>query len=119
MNIRLDHTTGAESIGLGKTGYYDILQMVSQDGYQWYELEKDKWCALLEPYSEFVGVEQETPQNQEKDPDNTNIPKEPETNENKPKEEEIELINGDKENPLVEFIKFIIEIIRKVLTYKK
>ena len=113
MNIRLDHTTGAESIGFGKIGYYNVepINMASQDGYQWYEIEKGKWCALIPPCSEFVGIEQETPQNQEKEPDNTNIPEEPETNENKPKEEETE----PNESIFLKIIKFIVEILRKLL----
>lgn len=104
MNIRLDHTTSAESIGFGKTGYYntDPVNMVSQDGYQWYEIEKGKWCALLEPYSEFVGVEEESPQN----------------NENKGEKNdpyEIEIHNKDKKNPLIEFIKYILKLLAKII----
>ena len=120
MNVRLDHTTKAESIGFGKIGYYDVepINMASQDGYQWYEIEKGKWCALIPPYSEFVGMEenkQETPQNQEKDQDNTNIPEQPETPKKEPNNEEIE----HNENIFVELIKNIIEFIIKLLKKEK
>jgi len=113
MNIRLDHTTKSESIGFGKTGFYDILQMVSQDGYNWYEVEKGKWCALIPPYSEFVGVEenkQETPQIEPKEEDSPIIPSEPKTPEIAPKEEKkqgilVEIINS--------IINFIINLLKK------
>lgn len=120
MNIRLDHTTSAESIGFGKIGYYntDPINMASQDGYQWYEIEKGKWCALIPPYSEFIGLEeneQKTPQNEQKGEDSPIIPEEPKTSKNEQDNEEIELINRDKEKPLVEFIKWMVKLIVKIL----
>lgn len=110
MRIRLDHSLNGEFIGFGKTGYYntDPVNMVTQDGYQWYEIDKGKWCSLIPPYSEFLGIEQETPQNSTKDEDGTIIPKEPKTPENEP--------NGDKkQNVFAKVIKTIVEILRKFL----
>lgn len=107
MRIRLDHSLNGEFIGFGKTGYYNIepVNMVTQDGYQWYEIDKGKWCALIPPYSEFIGMEQDQ--------------KEPNNEENDPYE--IELINRDKKNLLVEFVKWILEKILKLIggTYEK
>jgi len=96
MNIRLDHTTKSESIGFGKIGYYDTdpVNMVTQDGYQWYEIEKGKWCALIPPFSEFVPIP---------DPEPTPTPK-PEP--------------IPDENIFVKIIKLIIELIKKISTYK-
>ena len=111
MNIRLDHTTKSESIGFGKTGFYNILQMVSQDGYNWYEVEKGKWCALVPPYSEFVGMEenkQETPKIEPKEEDSPIIPEQLKKSQNEPKNTKIGY----------NIIKIIIDIIKKIFTYK-
>ena len=119
MNIRLDHSLSGEVIGLGKTGFYNILQMVTQDGYQWYEIEKGKWCALMPPYSEFIGMEenkQETPQNEQKGEDSPIIPKEPKTPENEPNNDKKNEDDKGKQNFLVEFIKLIIKLIVKLLS---
>jgi len=110
VRVRLDHSLNGEFIGFGKTGFYDIIQMVSQDGYNWYELEKGKWCALVPPYSEFVGVEenkQETPQIEPKEEDSPIIPTEPKKPQNEPK-------NDKKENIFISILKFIVELIKKI-----
>lgn len=54
-------------------------------------------------------IEEETPQIQEKEEDSTNTPSNVEINENGTKKEELD----HKVNPLVEFVKFLIEFIRK------
>lgn len=84
MNVRLGSNVNSESIGLAKEGFYNILTIErDQDNlYTWYEVEKNKWIALLPPYSEYIPV----------------------SNDNK-----------DKENPLIEFIKWLIKLLEKLI----
>ena len=120
VRVRLDHSLNGEFIGFGKTGFYNILQMVSQDGYNWYEVEKGKWCALVPPYSEFVGMEenkQETPQNEPKEEDGPIIPIEPKTPEIAPKEDKKEHNkeqSKEKSKIFSTFIDILIDIIKKI-----
>ena len=115
MNVRKENTTHSESLGFAKTGYYNILQKSENDGNIWYEVEEGRWVALVPPFSEYVPKTQETAQNQEKGQNNINTLPNTKNPEKDTNNDEIELINRDKSNPLVEFIKFIIELIKKII----
>ena len=45
LNVRLDHTTSAQSIGFCPVGIYNIVSTYKDDKYTWYEIEKGKWVA--------------------------------------------------------------------------
>ena len=113
MRVRLGHNLDAEIIGFAKSGFYNILQKCDDVDYTWCEVEENKWIAICPPSCEYVTKMQETPQNQEEGQDSPIIQEQPKTLENEPNNEEIELINRDKHNPLVEFIVWIIKLIQK------
>ena len=115
MNVRLKPTTNSESIGFAKKGFYNIIKQDEVENLKWFEVEKDKWIALVSPIVDYIPKMQETPQNEPKGEDSPIIPEEPKTPENSQDNDEIELINRDKENPLVEFIKWLVKLIVKIL----
>jgi len=45
LNVRLDHTTSAQSIGFCPVGIYNIVSRYEDGTYTWYEIEKGKWVA--------------------------------------------------------------------------
>ena len=45
LNVRLDHTISAQSIGFCPVGIYNIVSEYKDDNYTWYEIEKGKWVA--------------------------------------------------------------------------
>ena len=45
LNVRLDHTTSAQSIGFCPVGIYNIVSIYNGGDYIWYEIEKGKWVA--------------------------------------------------------------------------
>lgn len=45
LNVRLDHSTSAQSIGFCPVGYYNVISTYKDDNYTWYEIEKGKWVA--------------------------------------------------------------------------
>lgn len=115
MRVRLGHNLDSEIIGFATEGFYNILQKCDDVDYTWCEVEKNKWIAIMPPYCDYISKMQETHQNQEKGQDSPIIPEEPKTPENGQDNDEIELINRDKENPLVEFIKWLVKLIVKIL----
>jgi hypothetical protein len=107
MFVRLDHKTSGESIGLAREGFYNILNRCDDDGYTWFEVEKNKWIALLPPYSDYIPKEEKpepTPEPQpEPQPEPTPTPEPEPTPEPTP-----------DENIFIKIIKFIIELIQKI-----
>lgn len=98
-------------IGFYKTGFYNVLEEINTD-YHWCKVAENNWVACLDGYCNYIPIEikQETPEIQEKKENSTNIHGDTKTSENEPKNEEI----SNKVNPLVEFVKLIIEFIRKI-----
>ena len=45
LNVRLDHSTSAQSIGFCPVGIYNIVSTYKDNKYTWYEIEKNKWVA--------------------------------------------------------------------------
>ena len=45
LNVRLDHSTSAQSIGFCPVGIYNIISEYKDNSYIWYEIEKGKWVA--------------------------------------------------------------------------
>lgn len=45
LNVRLGHSTSAQSIGFCPVGIYNIVSTYKDDTYTWYEIEKGKWVA--------------------------------------------------------------------------
>lgn len=94
MRIRTGHNIDSEIIGFAEEGFYNIESIVIETDYTWYEISKYMWVALVPPNDEYIPAS------------NDNI---------EDNNEEIELINKDKKNPLLEFIKWIINILIKYL----
>ena len=102
MRVRLGHNLNAEIIGSAQTGFYNILNRCDDDGYTWFEVEKNKWIALLPPYSDYIPKEEKPEPTPEPEPQPEPTPT--------PEPEPI-----PDENIFVKIIKFIIEILRKIL----
>lgn len=45
LRIREKPSLEAEIIGHVQLGYYNVLETKENDGYTWYKLAKDRWCA--------------------------------------------------------------------------
>ena len=45
LRIRTAPSLSAEIVGYVQLGYYDVLESKSADGYTWYKLAEDRWCA--------------------------------------------------------------------------
>lgn len=45
LNVRLDHTTSAQSIGFCPVGIYNIVSIYQAEDYTWYQIEDGKWVA--------------------------------------------------------------------------
>ena len=47
LRIRTAPSLSAEIVGHVQLGYYNVLQQSEADGYTWYEISKDRWCANI------------------------------------------------------------------------
>lgn len=47
LRIRVAPNLEAEIVGHVQLGYYNVLQTKEADGYTWYEISKDRWCANI------------------------------------------------------------------------
>lgn len=47
LRIRNNPSLDGEVVGHVQLGYYNVLQTHKADGYLWYEIAKDRWCADL------------------------------------------------------------------------
>lgn len=47
LRIRTAPSLSAEIVGHVQLGYYNVLQEKDADGYIWYEIAKDRWCANI------------------------------------------------------------------------
>ena len=47
LRIRVAPSLEAEIVGHVQLGYYNVLQQTEADGYTWYEISKDRWCANI------------------------------------------------------------------------
>ena len=45
LRIRTKPSLSAEVVGYVQLGYYNVLDSKVADGYTWYKLDKDRWCA--------------------------------------------------------------------------
>ena len=45
LRIRTQPSLDGEIVGHVQLGYYNVLQTKDADGYTWYQLAKDRWCA--------------------------------------------------------------------------
>lgn len=45
LRIRTAPSLNAEIVGHVQLGYYNVLDTKKADGYTWYEISKDRWCA--------------------------------------------------------------------------
>lgn len=59
LNVRLDHTTQAQSIGFCPVGIYNIVSVYHGDDYTWYEIEKGKWVANDGTWCKYLPVEKD------------------------------------------------------------
>ena len=59
LRIRTKPSLDGEVVGHVQIGYYNVLDQKKSDGYTWYKLAKDRWCADVS--TEFLpGSEDET-----------------------------------------------------------
>ena len=47
LRIRTAPSLSAEIVGHVQLGYYNVLSQTEADGYTWYEIAKDRWCANI------------------------------------------------------------------------
>ena len=47
LRIRVAPSLEAEIVGHVQLGYYNVLQQTEADGYTWYNIAKDRWCANI------------------------------------------------------------------------
>jgi len=47
LRIRTAPSLAAEIVGHVQLGYYNVLNQTDADGYTWYEIAKDRWCANI------------------------------------------------------------------------
>lgn len=47
LRIRTAPSLSAEIVGHVQLGYYNVLNQTEADGYTWYEIAKDRWCANI------------------------------------------------------------------------
>lgn len=47
LRIRTEPSLDAEIVGHVQLGYYNVLSQTEADGYTWYEIAKDRWCANI------------------------------------------------------------------------
>lgn len=47
LRIRTEPSLSGEIVGHVQTGYYNVLDQKEADGYTWYEISKDRWCANI------------------------------------------------------------------------
>ena len=47
LRIRTAPSLDAEIVGHVQLGYYNVLSQTEADGYTWYEIAKDRWCANI------------------------------------------------------------------------
>lgn len=45
LRIRTEPSLDGEIVGHVELGYYNVLQTKEADGYTWYEIDKNRWCA--------------------------------------------------------------------------
>lgn len=57
LNVRLNHSTSAQSIGFCPVGIYNVKTEYKDDKYTWYEIEKDKWVANNGEWCKVLPVE--------------------------------------------------------------
>ena len=47
LRIRTAPSLNADVVGFVQLGYYNVLDQKDADGYTWYEIAKDRWCANI------------------------------------------------------------------------
>lgn len=47
LRIRTKPSLEGEIVGHVQLGYYNVLQSKENDGYKWYEIARDRWCANI------------------------------------------------------------------------
>lgn len=47
LRIRNEPSLNGEIVGHVQIGYYDVLSSKEADGYTWYQIAKDRWCANI------------------------------------------------------------------------
>ena len=47
LRIRTEPSLEGEVVGHVQLGYYNVLDQKENDGYTWYEISKDRWCANI------------------------------------------------------------------------
>ena len=57
LRIRTEPSLEAEIVGHVQIGYYNVLDSKENDGYTWYEIAKDRWCADIT--TKYLPVEED------------------------------------------------------------
>lgn len=47
LRIRTEPSLSGEIVGHVQLGYYNVLDQAENDGYTWYKIAKDRWCANI------------------------------------------------------------------------
>lgn len=48
LRIRTEPNLNGQIVGHVQKGFYNVLNQAENDGYTWYEISKDRWCANVE-----------------------------------------------------------------------
>lgn len=126
LRCRTGHSTNSNIIGAINPGFYNIISTYKGKDYVWYEVEKGKWIAGVDGCVRFIAKEEpkvEPPKEEHKEePKKEEIKEEPKKDDikdNKPNSNEISNYYDKKDNPLLWLIDTIINIIKKIFTYKR
>ena len=61
LNVRVDGTTKAESIGFAHKGFYNYSSMKENDGYKWYQIADKQWIASKDGWTNVLPKEEPQP----------------------------------------------------------
>ncbi len=100
--LRVRKTPNGEILGYIKKGLYNVLDIKEQDFYTWYQIADDNWIAYNKDWE--IIYEKEEVKEEIKEPDDTF---------------EEEIIKNQKPNLFFRTIKFLVEIIKKILNIFK
>lgn len=96
-------------LGFYKTGFYNVLEEKTTD-YHWCKVAEDNWVACIDGYANYISMkkEEEIPEISAKEENSTITSEDIEIKENEEEKQKIE----EKKNPLIEFIKILLKVIR-------
>ena len=59
LNVRIEASLSAASIGYANVGYYDIYEIYNYDGYTWYRIAEHQWVAYSPEWEEICPAKED------------------------------------------------------------